>query len=139
METNSLPLISIVIIVLLSALFVVFVYVKIRKRKGLDEKAANYIRSHWMRIIDSLKSHPKNAVLDADKLLDYALAKHGFEGSLGEKLKKAGPRFNDLNAVWSAHKLRNRIAHELSDIDPEEAKRALKRFKSALNDLGAKL
>ena len=71
--------------------------------------------------------------------MDYALKKHGFEGSLGEKLKKAGPRFNDLNAVWSAHKLRNRIAHELSEINKEEAKRALKQFKRALNDLGAKL
>jgi len=139
MEFSSFPIILIAIFVLITLLLVFFVFVKMRRRKGMPMESLQYIKSHWIRIIDSFNSHPKDAILDADKLLDYALGKHGFEGSLGEKLKKAGPRFKDINSVWNAHKLRNRVAHELGDIDKDHAKRALKQFKSALNDLGAEL
>ena len=115
------------------------VAVKLRWRKKMGSKELQYIRSYWIRIIDSFNGCPSQAVIDADKLLDYALGKHGFEGSLGEKLKKAGPRFSDLDSVWRAHKLRNKFAHELSNIDKGAAKAALQNFKKALNDLGAKL
>lgn len=135
----SPPFILIAVFLILTFLLVAYVFFKVARRKGFSAKEMQYIQSHWIIIIDSFDSHPKNAIMDADKLLDYALGKHGFEGNLGEKLKKAGPRFKDLNGVWSAHKLRNRVAHELGEIDKDEAKRALKRFKSALNDLGAKL
>ncbi|MEK7673381.1 MAG: hypothetical protein AAB373_05875 [Patescibacteria group bacterium] len=109
------------------------------KRSGLKPEELQYIKSHWIRIIDSFKSHPKEAILDADKLLDYALGKKGLQGNLGEKLKQAKGRFTDINQVWNAHKLRNKIAHELMEIDIGEAKMALAQFKRGLNDLGAML
>lgn len=139
MEFSSFPIVVVAIFIIITLLLTVFVFIKMKRRKAFSSESMQYIQSHWIRIIDSFNSHPKNAVLDADKLLDYALSKHGFEGSLGGKLKKAGPRFSDLNGVWSAHKLRNRVAHELGRIDKDHARRALKQFKSALNDLGAEL
>jgi hypothetical protein len=71
--------------------------------------------------------------------LDYALRIHGFSGSLGDKLKASGPRFSDLNGVWSAHRVRNNIAHDLSDIRVDVLKTALRQYKRALSDLGADL
>lgn len=138
MET-SYPIMVIAVFLILTFLLAGFVFVKVARRKSFGIKEMQYIQSHWIAIIDSFNSHPKNAILDADKLLNYVLERRGFEGSLGEKLKKAGPRFSDLNGVWSAHKLRNRIAHEFGEIDTGLAKRALKQFKTALNDLGAGL
>lgn len=120
-------------------LFVSWILFKRSRRKKLDSREIEYIKSHWIRIIDSFESHTVQAILDADKLLDYALSKHGFDGNLGEKLKKAGARFSDLNGIWSAHKLRNSVAHELGMIDVKAAKSALVSFKRALNDLGASL
>lgn len=122
-----------------SFLLAIFVFFKQYKKKCFDQKELNYIRSHWIRIIDTFPGNPKSSILDADKLLDYALKVKGFEGNLGEKLKKAGARFSNKNAVWSAHKLRNQIAHELGEINVDEAKTALKSFKQALNDLGTQL
>ncbi len=129
------------LLVFLACDFTLLVYVFFKKhgRKKLAQKSLNYIRSHWMRIIDSFDHDPKHAILDADKLLDYALSCHGFQGSVGEKMKKAKSRFNYLDGVWKAHKLRNRIAHEIFELSKSEAKVALKEFKRALNDLGAKL
>lgn len=120
-------------------LIFVFILLKRAKRKHFEPEVIQYINSHWIRIIDSFNSNPKQGIMDADKLLDYALGRKGFEGNLGEKLKKSGAMFSDINGVWCAHKLRNHIAHELEEIDMYEAKKNLQQFKTALNDLGAKL
>lgn len=132
----SSSIIGFFVFVLLLALYV---FIRAKSRKKLSYLQLNYINSHWIRIIDMFPNNPKSSIMDSDKLLDYALNCHGFVGPLGEKLKKSGPRFSSLNNVWFAHKLRNKIAHELSDIDISEAKIALGYFKKALNDLGAKL
>lgn len=124
---------------ILAFFLAIYVFIKVSRRKQLGAKDVQYVRAHWVRIIDMFSSNPKAAILDADKLLDYVLSKKGFEGTLGEKLKRAGARFFDLDSVWNAHKLRNRVAHELGDINRDEAKRALGWFKRALNDLGAEL
>lgn len=135
----SIWLIALIIFLALDLAITIWIFFK-RRGKVFSQEQQTYIRSHWIRIIDSFDSHTKEAVLDADKLLDYALMRQGFEGSLGDKLKKAGYRFSDLNGLWEAHRLRNRIAHELGDkLDMQEAKGVLVQFKKALNDLGAKL
>ncbi len=139
MENNSLWVIAIIAFLALDFLIVVFVFLKKARAKKFTAEELQYIQSQWIRIIDSVKMHPNQAVLDADKLFDYALKKNGFTGSVAEKLKVAGPRFSDLNGVWRAHKLRNKVAHELGDIHPDDAKSALTAFKRGLNDLGANL
>lgn len=79
------------------------------------------------------------AVMNADKLLDRAMRERGLKGeNMGERLKKSPNRFSKLDDVWSAHKLRNRIAHE-SDIKVSESqvKQALNGLERGLKDLGA--
>lgn len=134
---NFLGIVTLFFVVVL---FFVFFLIFLRKRSSVfEDKTLQYIKSHWIRIIDMFHSHPKEAVLDADKLLDYALHKKGYEGSLGEKLKRAGKLFSDINAVWAAHKVRNSIAHEMVEISEKDFRTALHSYKKALNDLGAKL
>ena len=123
----------------LDLILVVWIFLRNKRRNRLSQKSLVYICSHWIRIIDSFHANPVQSVLDADKLLDYALSQHGFVGSVGEKLKKAGARFSDLDAVWRAHKLRNKLAHELGGVPKHDTKAALSHFKRALNDLGAQL
>lgn len=79
------------------------------------------------------------AVLNADKLVDQALRDLGVKGeTMGERLKNASNRFSNRNGIWSAHKLRNVIAHESdAHVTYENAKRALTNFRQALRDLGA--
>lgn len=79
------------------------------------------------------------AVMNADKLLDRAMKELGFRGdTMGERLKNGRPRFSDINGVWEAHKLRNRIAHEHDvHISYEQAERAITQLRRGLRDLGA--
>ena len=78
-------------------------------------------------------------IMEADKLLDKAMIEMGIPGkTMGERLKKGGDKFSNLNAVWRAHKLRNALAHESDlEITYKQAFNALHIYKQALKDLGA--
>lgn len=79
---------------------------------------------------------PHRSVLEAEKVLHHALSILGYTGSFGEILKKVGPRLSQEQAVWDAHKLRNRIAHERElQVTASQAKHAIAAFRKALSDL----
>lgn len=78
-------------------------------------------------------------IIEADKLLDKALVEMGVPGkTMGDRMKRSGDKFTDINAVWRAHKLRNALAHEADlEISYKQASNALAIYKQALKDLGA--
>jgi hypothetical protein len=126
-------------IVGLAVLLALFVFVASR-RKGFFSADQEMFRSHWKALQHHIADHPSQAILDADKLLDLALKKRGYVGSVGDKLKSAKVMFSDLDGIWSAHKLRNKVAHEVG-FEPSEkqADAALSQFKQGLVDLGVSL
>ena len=100
-------------------------------------------QTRWLKIENGLdKNDPRSyelSIIEADKLLDRALNEMGLPGkTMGERLKRVTNRFEKPNAVWSAHKIRNQIAHEHDfEVDYGQASRALAAFRQALKDLGA--
>lgn len=78
-------------------------------------------------------------IINCDKLLDKAMIEMGIPGkTMGDRLKRGGGRFTNLNAVWRAHKLRNAIAHETDlEVSYKQAFNAVQIYKQALQDLGA--
>jgi hypothetical protein len=63
----------------------------------------------------------------------------GFRGgSLGDKLKKlTTAEISNLDEVWEAHKLRNRIVHELDfKLNREIAEKALGIYQRTFEELG---
>lgn len=111
---------------------------KAPKTRGLNKE---YFQKQWLELLTSVKT-PEGmalAVINADKLLDSALKKRGFKGkTMGERLVSAQRQFSDNDAVWQAHKLRNRLVHEHGiKLKSFEAKKALSNFRQALRDLGA--
>jgi hypothetical protein len=110
-------------------------------RKGPRGLDVEKYRSRWLTIEQQLKrdetsSYPM-CVLNADKLLDQALIEKGVPGTtMGERMKQT--KWSNANVVWTAHKLRNQIAHEPDvRLDYDGARRALAAFKLALKDVGA--
>lgn len=59
----------------------------------------------------------KQAIIEADVLLSSVLVEAGYIGdTLGEQLKSANSNtFQTIQDAWSAHKIRNQIAHGGSD------------------------
>jgi hypothetical protein len=112
-------------------------------KKGPAPLDVDKYRSRWLAIETQLKRDEVSSyhlcVMNADKLLDQALRDRAVKGdTMGARMKTAKDTWSNANAVWTAHKLRNQIAHE-SDVrvDYEEARRALSAFKQALKDIGA--
>lgn len=127
-----------VIIVLLIAAALVWFMILSQMRRLLRAGARVAIAKAWKKV--EAEKNPTLQLVEADKILDEALRLLGFSGSLGEKLKAAGPRFSDLNGVWWAHKLRNRAVHDLaSPVLKEEIDRAIMIYKKALRDVGARV
>ena len=112
-------------------------------RRGVASLDVEKYRSQWLGIESQLKrDEPSSyhlAVLNADKLLDKALKERGYKGqTMGERMKMAKGAWSNANNVWSAHKLRNQIAHEHEvRVTYDDARRALAGFKQALKDVGA--
>ena len=107
-------------------------------RRSLNQQ---YFHDKWLELLARVKTPDGMvlAVIDADKLLDEALKKRGFSGkTMGERLVAAQRSMKDNDAVWYAHKLRNRLVHEPDvKLKRNEAQNALAGFKKGLHDLGA--
>jgi hypothetical protein len=100
-----------------------------------------YFRLQWTELLARVKT-PEGmvlAIIDADKLLDQALKRHHLKGkTVGERLVSAQRMISDNDAVWYAHKLRNRLVHEPNvRLKKKEAQVALSGFRQGLKDLGA--
>lgn len=100
-------------------------------------------QSKWMKIERSIDpAQPASfqmAILQADSLLDAALKESAARGqTMGERMKYINAKWSNAYHVWSAHKIRNRIAHEHDMmLDEPTTRRALTAFRQALKDLGA--
>jgi hypothetical protein len=131
------------LIVIIFGLAALLVLNKFGKKFMAPKRKLNqdYFLDRWGELLLRVRS-PEGmilAVIDADKLLDEALKKKNFKGkTMGERLVSAQRSLTDNDAVWYAHKLRNRLVHEPDvKLKKNEAQKALTGFKVGLQDLGA--
>lgn len=125
-------------------LIVLVVLSRLSQRFNISSPGINqdYFFDRWFALLAKVKNSEDGmilAVIDADKLLDEALKKRRFRGkTTGERLVSAQRSLKDNDAVWYAHKLRNRLVHEPDvRLKKSEAQTALAGFKKGLQDLGA--
>ncbi len=111
--------------------------------RGFEGSDREAMRRRWAEISKMIDApgelSRKVAVLEADKLLDFALKALAMPGTtLGERLKFAQYKYPELRDVWWAHRVRNQLAHEASyHLDAKVARSALKAFEKALTRIGA--
>jgi hypothetical protein len=78
----------------------------------------NVVNSRWSYIRELIESTQESnwrqAIIEADIMLDEMLTRLGFPGdTIGDKLKSANPaHFGTLDDAWTAHRVRNDIAHQ---------------------------
>jgi hypothetical protein len=111
----------------------------------VSQETKGDINPRWQHIeslIDGVgASEWREAIIEADIMLDDALARQGYIGDgIGEKLKSADPSdLGTLNDAWEAHKVRNQIAHEGSsfNLSEELARRTIARYEAVFRELKA--
>lgn len=130
------------ILAILIVAILVFVAILLTGKRGHHFNIEAY-QAKFLEIENRLKQENpisyQMAIINGDKLLDKAMVEMGVPGrTMGDRLKRAGGRFTNLNAVWRAHKLRNAIAHESDlEVSYKQATNALEVYRQALKDLGA--
>jgi len=113
--------------------FLVFLTIKTQKKR--NQKFQKKIQKFLEKIKNLPESQNNQKILEYDKILDMCLYEKisGMKNlTTGEKMKKFGKSkkgFQNENKIWSAHKLRNTIAHEIGfQVSPEKFLEAEKNF-----------
>lgn len=107
---------------------------KVKQKRRLSASSAKRYRDAWKNVLAIDDEHRQ--ILEAEKIIDSAMKELGYTGTFADKLRRAGPRFRDVQQLWNAHKLRNRIAHEMNlSLNGRDVKSALAAFERALKDL----
>ena len=104
------------------------------------------VAQDWERIAQLAETNRpsayKEAVIVADKLLDYILTQISSGETMGERLKNAGEAFprDVYQGIWDAHKMRNALVHEPNfDLTVLVARDILEKFKRGFQSLGVTL
>lgn len=140
-NSNSSVVVMLIGIVLIG--LVILAILALTRGHGRKLLNKEQYRTSWLEIENNItkdnNASYQFAILSADKLLDRALRESGVPGeTMGDRLKHSDKLLQDINGVWAAHKLRNRIAHEVGgSVNKVVAKRMLTIYKNALKDLGA--
>ncbi|MFA5128516.1 MAG: hypothetical protein WC445_00965 [Patescibacteria group bacterium] len=133
----------------LAAIAFIFLIYRAYKAIAVFFKSREYdldksgIKKRWQEIEKMLdgpgEMNYKIAVMEADKMLDYVLKSMSMAGKdMGERIRFASFKYSRLRKVWWAHVLRNQLVHEATFVlDYGMAKRAIKTFRRALEELGA--
>ncbi len=103
----------------------------------LEDSRWTYIKN----LIESPKeSDWRQAIIEADIMLEEVLRKQGYEGAtLGDMLKSSSPtHFRTLNDAWEAHRVRNDIAHRGSEfqLSPNIAYRTINQYENVFREFG---
>lgn len=131
-----------ILAVVAAALIVAMLFVTaLLKRRSRAKLNVEYFQMRWkelQKMCADKKTWPL-AIIDADKLVDEALKKSRVRGkTMGERLVTVQHDLTNNDAIWFAHKLRNKLVHEqYTNLKERDVRDALIGFRQALKDLGA--
>lgn len=147
-----------VILAIISILLLIAIIILILKiRKNMADYLGTMVKSvvpsdepqkisleGWQSVLDKLNRNSedsyKQAVIEADKIFDDLLRKSGYQGEdMGERLKQiTQDQLVNIDEIWQAHKLRNRLVHEPDfELREHEARRMIEIYQKALENLEA--
>lgn len=110
------------------------------------DKASSFskdlIQSKWLEVGAMMQeggpANYRQAIMEADKLIDMVLRSKVPGDTMGERLKNARGLFHrtTYDRLWTAHKIRNKLAHEAEfEGLSSDAKMAVRNFEKALREL----
>lgn len=100
------------------------------------------VKGKWTEIQQMLRdggpANFRQSIMEADKLVDMVLRTKVPGDTMGERLKNARGLFHrhTYDQLWTAHKIRNKLAHEAEfEGLSSDAKMAVRGFEKALKEL----
>ena len=114
---------AIIIVILLVGVFLTF---RFSGKKDLKKDKKDYYRKEIQKV--STLPSPTERIMRYDMILHHILKDYGYSGNVWDQLKAKPRMMNNLNAIWSLHKLRNKLAHSMETISPDLLERKAQEF-----------
>ena len=146
LENSGLVYLVLIPVILIGTFLILKLLEKARnimRRQRMRGLSRAEVEKRWKEIEMLMKQSSINgyklAILEADKLLDHTMKSLMYSGeNMGQRLKFACHKYPDLQPVWRAHIMRNKIAHDVNyRVTRKNSVDAIKEFKKALIRLGA--
>ena len=102
---------TIIVIILLVGVFLTFWFTP---KKQLKKDKKNYYQKEIQKA--STLPSPTERIIRYDMIMHHILKDYGYSGTVGDQLKAKPRVIKDINAIWSLHKLRNKLAHSLETV-----------------------
>lgn len=107
---------GLLVIIVLFGLLAFAYYLDKLNRGEWEKTVAKELKVMSKRYNEKDEHTMRSLVIEADKLLDYCFKNRNLRGeSMGDRLKNAKNLFgkSHYNEIWQAHKVRNKLAHEV--------------------------
>ncbi|EKD29379.1 MAG: hypothetical protein ACD_78C00429G0001 [uncultured bacterium (gcode 4)] len=86
----------------------------------------DYYRKEIQKV--SALPSPTEQIMRYDMIMHHILKDYGYSGNVGDQLKAKPRMMNNLNAIWSLHKLRNKLAHSMDTVSVDLLERKADEF-----------
>ncbi len=124
----------IILLVLISWIYVIFIY---NKPKKLTDKKSKYFEGK-LKLIDKGNSS-KEKIIDFDKLYHKILQEIWYKWDFWNILKLKPKEIDDVDIIWELHKLRNKLVHDFTNFDEVFLLKKQKKFFNEIEKLLNKL
>lgn len=125
----SMEYIFAVIIIIIPLLGVFFTFWFSKQRELRKDKKDEY-KNDIQKI--SILSSPSEQIMKYDIILHRILKDYGYSWNVCDQLKAKPRMINNLNTIWSLHKLRNKLAHDMEPISVDLLKKNAQEFEKEL-------
>lgn len=112
------------------------------KRKGLTSDEKGEVLQRRLKIEQMIQSDNRyevsQALMEADKLVDYILKLMGYKGeTFADRLRSAQGMIEAsiYDGIWQGHKIRNILAHEHGNLSLDELKSAINKLLRYVRDV----
>jgi len=124
--------------VVIVLVFAIFLFWLTSRKKNLNKVDREMVAKQWDGVEELFNQNRyKEAILEADKTFDFVLKRMNIKGAtLGERLKNTKSFLKNYHNTWEAHKIRNRLVHEVDfEVSTKQAKWAIEEFKKTIKSL----
>jgi len=118
---------AIVILILLIGVFLTFRFSEV---KHLKKDKKSYYEKEIQKVSDLLS--PSEKIMRYDMIMHHILKDYSYSGTVGDQLKAKPRMMNNLNVIWSLHKLRNKLAHDMEPISADLLEEKAREFEKEI-------
>lgn len=127
--------VSVIFIIIIIGIYLIFFY---KWQKKLQKNRIDYYKSLVSKT-DNGKISLKEKIITYDKIYHNILKESGYKWSFWEILKKKPSVILDINKIWELHKSRNKLVHDMENIDEKKLIKQWIDYKEEILELLKKL